>query len=165
MEETESTEVEEKKKSKIPLILGLVLAVAGGGGGFYATQSGMIFGTPSSEGAKDQATKKSMTPSELPEVAFVAIEPVIIPVKTLHGMRHLKFSANLEVPKEEQANVEALLPRAVDIFNGYLRAVEIEDLEDPTSLIMIRSHLLHRAKLVIGAERINNLLIMEFILS
>ena len=33
---------EEVKKSKLPLLVGVVLALAGGGGGFYATQSGLL---------------------------------------------------------------------------------------------------------------------------
>ena len=43
-EPEENTETAPKKRSKKPLIIGLVLALAGGAGGFYATSSGMVLG-------------------------------------------------------------------------------------------------------------------------
>ena len=43
MADEDETEVEEpKKKSKLPMILGVVLALSLGGGGFFAVYSGLI---------------------------------------------------------------------------------------------------------------------------
>ena len=42
MEEPETAPEETKKRSRSPLIIGLVLALVGGAGGFYAVYSGLI---------------------------------------------------------------------------------------------------------------------------
>lgn len=160
-EETDSTEDTEKKRSKLPLIIGLVLALAGGAGGFFAVQSGLLFGSDSKAAQEDGHA----TDMDLPDVAFVPIEPIIVTLATEEGLRHLKFSAQLEVPPKAKSNVEALLPRVVDVFNSYLRAVKLSDLEEPTALIKFRSHLLRRAELVLGDGAVNNILIMEFVLN
>lgn len=162
MEETETQETEEpKKKSKLPLIIGLVLAILGGGGGFYAVYSGLILGD-SVEMAEEPEPEVD---TELPPVAFVPVDPVVISLAAEGGLKHLRFAAQLEVPNAARTKVETLLPRVVDVFNSYLRAVEIADLEDPTALIKVRSHLLRRAQLVLGDDAVSNLLIMEFVLN
>lgn len=164
MEETETQETEEpKKSSKLPLIIGLVLAVLGGGGGFYAVYSGLILGD--SADMAEAADPEPEVDAEVPPVAFVPVDPVVISVAAGGETRLLRFAAQLEVPKDARSKVETLLPRVVDVFNSYLRAVEIADLEDPTALIRIRSHLLRRAQLVLGDDAVSNLLIMEFVLN
>lgn len=162
MSETETTDEPPKKKSKLPLIIGVLLALLGGGGGFYAVQSGLLFG---SEETHSEEIVKASELGPLPDVAFVPVDPIVVSLYAADGPKHLKFSAQLEVPTSEKSNVEALMPRVVDIFNGYLRAIEVADLEDPTAMIRFRIHLLRRAQLVVGDERVKNLLIMEFILS
>ena len=75
MAEVQETEEEPpKKKSKLPLILGLVLALVLGGGGFFAVYSGMILG-PKDEGAHTAEAETKAGP--LPEVAFVPIDPLV----------------------------------------------------------------------------------------
>ena len=49
MADEDTPEKEPTKKSKLPLIIGLVLALVGGGGGFFAVYSGMLFGAESHE--------------------------------------------------------------------------------------------------------------------
>lgn len=158
-----------RKKPKWPMIIGLVLALAGGGGGFFAVYSGMILG-----GGEDHAEagadghddgKKHAGKMEMPDVAFVPLEPMLISLPSGGGPRHLRFTAQLEVPSAAESEVQTLLPRVVDVFNSYLRAVEIADLEQPTALLKYRSHLLRRAQLVLGDERVNNLLVMEFVVN
>lgn len=160
-EEIESSEEPKKKKSKLPLLIGIVLALAGGGGGFFAVQSGLLFGS----GEHEEPHKEAGDDMELPDVAFVPIDPIIVTLATEEGVRHLKFAAQLEVPPKAKSNVEALLPRVVDVFNSYLRAVKLSDLEEPTALLRFRSHLLRRAQLVLGDDAVSNLLIMEFVLN
>lgn len=149
-----------KKKSKLPLLIGLVLMLLLGGGGFYAVYSGMILGAHE----ETAAPAEEHAPEALPEVAFVALDPMVISLGT-QGARHLRFSAQLEVPTAYQAEVEHLKPRVMDVLNGYLRAVEISDLEDPSALMRLRAQMLRRIQVVTGAGRINDLLIIEFVLN
>ncbi|WP_298677107.1 flagellar basal body-associated protein FliL [uncultured Lentibacter sp.] len=161
MADEEKPDEEPKKKSKLPLILGVVLALAGGGGGFFAVYSGMIFGAPSQEEAKAQEEK----PEDLPDIAFVEIDPLTVSLIDNGRDRHLRFRAHLETPGEYQADVEKLLPRIVDVLNSYLRALELKDLKSPSALVRLRAQMLRRVQLVVGEGRVRDLLIMEFVLN
>ena len=170
MAETEETaEKPPNKKSRLPLLIGLVLALAGGGGGFLAVYSGLILGA---KGAHSDTGHTEHNESwehaenmDMPDVAFVPLDPMLISLPPGGGPRHLRFTAQLEVPSNAEPAVQKLLPRVVDVFNSYLRAVEVADLEEPTALLKYRSHLLRRAQLVLGDERVNNLLVMEFVVN
>ena len=149
-----------KKKSKMPLIIGLVLALAGGGGGFYAVQSGMLFGSHEEAAADSHAEAEPM-----PDVVFVPVDPLIINLGGRSRNQFLRFRASLEVGGAYEAEVTALLPRVLDILNGYLRAVDIKDLEDPSALIRLRAQMLRRIQTVTGEGQVKDLLIMEFVLN
>ncbi len=160
MSEPEAETLEEpKKKSKLPIMLGLVLALVGAGGGFYAAWSGLILGSESKEHAKEMPT------DTMPDVAFVAVEPLVISLRAPSQSRHLRFRAQLEVPARFQPEVENLLPRVVDVLNSYLRALDMAALEDASALLRLRAQMLRRVQLVAGQGRINDLLIMEFVLN
>ncbi|EAR50722.1 flagellar basal body-associated protein FliL [Oceanicola granulosus HTCC2516] len=146
------------KKSKLPLLVGVVLALAGAGGGFFIVSSGMIGG-----GARATESAEPAAPEPLAPVAFLPLDPIVISLPPRSGGGHLKFTAQLEVPPEELAQVAAIQPRIVDVLNGYLRAVDLGDLEDPAMLIRLRAQMLHRIGVVAGEGRVNDLLIMEFV--
>lgn len=158
-------ETSPKKKSKLPLIIGLVLALAGGGGGFYATYSGMLMWAESH--GDMPAEKKTEKPpvGAMPDIAFVAIEPLVISIGQGAGSQHLRFRAQIEVPSSHQSDVETLLPRVVDVLNSYLRALEAKDLADAAALVRLRAQMLRRIQIVAGEGRVNDLLIMEFVLN
>jgi len=149
-----------KKKSKMPLIIGLVLALAGGGGGFYAVQSGMLFGDHVEAAADSHEEVVALS-----DVVFVPMEPLIINLGKGAQNQYLRFRAELEVGGAFEAEVTTLLPRVMDILNGYLRAVDMHDLEDPNALIRLRTQMLRRIQIVTGEGRVKDLLIMEFVLN
>lgn len=147
------------KSSKLPLILGLLVSVIGGGAGFYLVYSGIITG----------GGPKTETPAvkvdDLPEIGFVALDPLVISLGPTSNNRHLRFTAQLEVEKAHVADLETLRPRVVDVLNSYLRALEIADLEDPGALTRIRAQMLRRIQIVAGEGRVRDVLIMEFVLN
>ena len=162
--EEELGEESPKKGSKLPLILGLVLAIAGGGGGFLAVQMGLIGGATSLEaGAESDPPAEPV--EDLPELAFVALEPLVISLPSQGSRLHLRFAAQLEVDPAYAADVEALRPRITDVLNSYLRAVDVADLEDPSALMRLRSQMLRRVRIVAGEGRVKDLLIMEFVMN
>ena len=162
-EQEENGEDLPKKKSKLPLIIGLVLAIAGGGGGFYAVQSGMLFGTDSHAEVEKHETPEMV--AEMADVAFVPIDPLVISLGPGGNGSHLRFRAQLEVGPGHEAEVEKLMPRVVDVLNSYLRALEPADLESSSILVRLRAQMLRRIQIVTGAGRVNDLLIMEFVLN
>lgn len=157
--DTKNTEAP-KKSSKLPLLIGLVLMLALGGGAFYALYSGMILG--SHETSAPPATETG--PDPITGIAFVPLDPMVI---SLDGgtAKHLRFSAQLEVAESQAHDVELLKPRVMDVLNGFLRAVEVRDLEDPAALIRLRAQMLRRIQIVTGEGRVRDLLIIEFVLN
>ena len=151
-------DAEPKKKSKLPLILGMVLFLALGGGGFYAVYSGLILGHAPAPAHGSDA-------SDLPDIVFVPLESVTITLGQVAENIHLKFAAELEVNAPMEAEVVLLKPRILDVLNGYLRAVEVAELSDPHALVRLRSQMLRRIQIVTGEGRVRDLLITEFVLN
>lgn len=146
------------KRSGKPLLIGLVLALALGGGGFYAAFSGLL---PTFGGREEPSVKIA----ELPDITFVPLTPLIINLGASGSSRHLRFSAELEVAQSAAEEVAKLSPRILDVLNGYLRAVDVAELEEPAALIRLRAQMLRRVQIVVGDGRVRDLLVTEFVLN
>jgi flagellar FliL protein len=99
------------------------------------------------------------------DAAFVAMAPITISLAPGASARLLRFTGQLEVTPESAAEVEALLPRVLDVLNTYLRAVDVRDLEEPASLVRLRAQMLRRVQVVTGEGQVRDLLITEFVLT
>lgn len=152
------------KGSKMPLILGLVLALSGGGGGFVAAKLGLIPGI-GHDPVSENVPEDLHLPDGVPDVAFLAMEPMIVSIGGGNERSHVRFSAQLEVPAAYQSEVEFLLPRVVNVLNSYLRALDLADFEQPAALPKLRGQMLRRVQLVVGEERVNDILVMEFLVN
>ena len=137
------------------VLVALVLALLLGGGAFYAAWSGMV-ALPVGQGAGKTAAE--------PAVAHVPLRDLVVTVGRPGATTQLLFSADIEVPAEAERAVRALLPRMIDVLNGYLRALEPEDLEAPAALVRLRAQILRRLQIVAGEGQIRDLLIIEFVL-
>lgn len=146
------------KKSKKPMIIGLVLALLLGGGGFYTTWSGLILAP-----AEHAAEGAEVAP--LADIAFVPVDPLTITLGAVADNRHLRFASQLEVTGAHVADVTLLLPRIVDVMNGYLRALDPAQFDDPVALVRMRAQLLRRIQIVTGEGRVRDLLVTEFVLN
>lgn len=156
-EEEEQVEGEEApKKKKGGLLIGLVLAVVAGGGAFAFT-SGMLGG-----GDKMAEAKPVMLSDGL---AFVPVEPMTVAIGDPSNHRYLRFRAELEVGEEAEADITKMMPRVVDVLNTYLQSLEMEDIEDPSALLTLRSQMRRRVDLVVGGDRVHDLLVMEFVVN
>ncbi|MFT7593156.1 MAG: flagellar FliL protein [Paracoccaceae bacterium] len=159
---------EPAKGGKMKLMLLIVLALAGAGGGFYLVQSGLIpTGSHDSEMSEGDGGHREDhgTPKSLDDIAFVEVDPIMISLHTDQHSQHLRFRAQLEVASDYQHEVESVLPRVTDVLNSYLRALELDDLRDPLALTRLRAQMLRRIQVVVGKERVRDLLIMEFVLN
>ncbi|MDQ2065284.1 flagellar basal body-associated FliL family protein [Xinfangfangia sp. CPCC 101601] len=147
------------KRSKLPLLLGLMLGCVLGGGGFYATWTGLILGP------KEVAETAGPAPGALPDIAFLPVDSVVISLGPASSSRHLRFTAQLEVANPHAAEVAAVMPRILDVLNSYLRAVSISELEEPSSMARLRAQMLRRVQIVTGEGRVRDLLVTEFVLN
>ena len=145
-----------QKTSKKGLFLGLILGLLGAGGGFFATSAGLLGGGGS------EAAKPAILSGD---VAFVPVEEMTISIGPPSARRFLRFRAELEVDKAYQSEVQALMPRVVDVLNTYLRSISLADVEDPAALLTLRSQMRRRIDLVLGEGRVNDLLVMEFVVN
>jgi flagellar FliL protein len=154
-----------KKPSKFPLILGLVLALAGGGGGFAATYLGLLdslLGGGAHESPSTTDTPRTVGPTSS-GITFVPMDPITINLGPRSDSRHLRFSAQLEVPSAQAAEVQRLMPRIVDVLNIYLRALDPHEIEEPAALLRLRGQMLRRVRIVTGPAAVNDLLVIEFV--
>lgn len=149
-----------QKRSKIPLIIGILLAMILGGGGFFAAFEGLIPGTD-----RGAASEAGPDVSALPDVAFVPVESVIVALGQGAENQYLKFTAQVEVESAYVADVTLLLPRILDVFNSYLSAVDPLSLEGSAAIVRVRAQLLRRIQIVVGEGRVRDLLITEFVLN
>jgi len=150
------------KKSRLPLFIGLGAMFALGGGGFFAVYSGLILGS-AEEGSYDASAP--VVVAALPDISFVPLEPLVIQLGSGNSARHLLFRAQLEVAKAYEPDVVLLIPRVMDVLNGYLRAVEVAELEDSSALIRLRAQMLRRVQIVTGEGRVRDLLVTEFVVN
>ncbi|MEE4189538.1 MAG: flagellar basal body-associated FliL family protein, partial [Roseobacter sp.] len=129
--------------------------------GFYATHQGLILApeSPKEAPAAEETDEKSN------DWVFVPLEPLMISMPRSSQYKHLRFRGELEVPAKHKTDVEHIQPRIIDVLNGYLRALEVSDIEEAASLTRLRSQMLRRIQIVAGPGRVNDLLIMEFVLN
>lgn len=152
-----------KRRSKKPLLLGAILAICGAAGGYAAVSTGAVAALTAEKEPEKEAHSDQGLPSQT--FAFVGLDPLVLSLPSSGGRDHLRFAAQLEVNPDYAAEVEAVKPRIVDVLNGYLRAVDLADLEDPAALMRLRAQMLRRIQVVTGPDRVKDLLIMEFVLS
>ncbi|KPQ20916.1 MAG: flagellar FliL protein [Rhodobacteraceae bacterium HLUCCA24] len=145
--------------SRLPMVLGVVLAVAGGAAGFISVREGLL-PLPGDKPAEHAAPGEPVD-----DVAFVPLDPIVVSLAPAAAGRHLRFTAELEVPPAHRGEVEALRPRVVDVLNGYLRALDETDLEAPGALVRLRAQMLRRVQMVTGEGRVRDLLVMEFVMT
>lgn len=156
MADATSEENDRPKGQPLVYVLGgcLLLSIAGAVTGFF----GYSFATSS-------ATRAIESQVSVDGIAFVPMDQMIISLGHISANRHLRFTAQLEVSEGARQTVEDLMPRIVDVLNGYLRALRLSDFEDPAALVRLRSQMLRRVQVVVGDGAVRDLLVMEFVVS
>lgn len=154
-----TTNAGSKGRSRWPVVVGSLLGLMGAAGGYYAVSSGLIMTSKPAQIAKAGDARPRL------DVSFIPVDPIVVALNSRDDVRHLQFRAQLEVPSEFGAEVEAIMPRVVDVLNGYLSALEARDLENTSALTRLRGQMLRRVQIVTGRERVNDVLIMEFVVN
>lgn len=147
------------RKRRRPLFVGLVLLVLGSGAGFGLVYAGLL---PGGSVVKEAGSRSK---AKYDDVAFVPVDPLIVPVGDTTRGRVLRFKAQLEVVSGTEGEVSRMMPRVLDVLNSYLRAVDLAALEDPGALVTLRAQMLRRVQIVIGDGSVSDLLVSEFVLN
>lgn len=152
-----------KKRSKLPLLLGLILFIVAAGGGFYATFSGKV-SVASLMGGKKASGESDVVMAAVAAPSYIPIGEIVIPLGPQAEAEFLMITSEIEVSPKDATTFEALLPRIRDLFNTYLRAVEARDLEQPDATLRLRDQLLRRLRVIAEPAAPRDLLFTSFIL-
>lgn len=158
------------KKSKASMVFALVIALITliGGSVAGAVLGPRLLGTaesqtspPAKGGADPQAAKVV-----LEEIVSVDIAPIVVDLRDADGrLRHLKVGMSAELPKT--ANLDAfklLAPRGREASLSYLRSLTFEEVSDPKRYLTIKEELSRGFSEAVGAERVNRVLLIDFVL-
>lgn len=182
---TDNAEPEETARKKgllLPFLIGLVLAGVGGAGGYWVVTSGPLAADGNNDSAHAEAgddghggghgdeEEEEDTPSERPrpeldQVAFVALDQLVVNIGSDTNQRHLLFEAELEVAPDDAEEVTHLMPRVMDVMNSYLRVLDMQELSDPRTLVRLRAQLLRRVQIVTGDVLVRDLLVTQFVVN
>ncbi len=168
-EETESAAEEEQPKKggmmKLILMIGLpLLLLLGGGAAAYLM--GVI---PLGDEAKANVAAESEMPEasepEPADIVFVDLPDLLLNLNvTGRRLRFLKVATALEVEGEEQAEVvRQFIPRILDSFHLYLRAVRPEELAGPEGVYRIKEELLVRINDTVRPAVVRDVLVKEML--
>ncbi len=168
-EETEDATAEEQPKKggmmKLILMIGLpVLLLLGGGAAAYLM--GVI---PLGDEANANIAAESEVPEETePEptdIVFVDLPDILLNLNvTGRRLRFLKVATALEIEGEEQADVvRQFIPRILDNFHLYLRAVRPEELVGPEGVYRIKEELLVRINDTVRPAVVRDVLVKEML--
>lgn len=95
---------------------------------------------------------------------YVELDELIVTIGSAPATRYLKMNLSVVTQKGNAARVKDAQPVLIDAFVNYLRAVELEDFEDPGFYAEMREQLARRAELVLGGAVTDGVLITEFLL-
>ncbi|HWA43289.1 MAG TPA: flagellar basal body-associated FliL family protein [Hypericibacter adhaerens] len=155
-----AAEAPKKKKfsgKKLVLFVLLPLLLLGGGGaGAYMMG---LFG-----GAKAEQTAEAKPEETKPSIYYEMPEMLVNLVTTGKKPSYLKLKVSLELKDEEASKqVEAVLPRIVDSFQVYLRALRVEDLQGSAGILRLRQELLTRVADAAKPAEVHDVLFKEML--
>ncbi|MGE0409306.1 MAG: flagellar basal body-associated protein FliL [Amphiplicatus sp.] len=164
----EPPEIEEKKKSPMKAIVfgaaGVVaMGAAATGAAYFLAPASRDCAVEASKPAEKGGHASSRGSAE--SVAFVNIEPLVVTLGPGASSRYLKISISLETTQGNEKSLTDLTPRIRDTLNGYLRAVEEDDLIQPAGMARLRAQMLRRLQLITPADSIHDVLITDFVLT
>lgn len=162
MSDEQETEAEATAKKggrgKLIMVIGAVLLLVLGGGAAFA-----LLRVPADPAAG--AGEEVAPEFDGADVVFVELPDLLVNLNvTGRRLRFLKFATALEVVGEDQAEaVRRFVPRILDSFHMYLRAVSPEELEGAEGVYRIKEELLARTNAAVRPAEVRDVLIREML--
>lgn len=137
---------------------GLLVLLLGIGAGLYF----FVF-SGSSEQTETAAVPQF--PATPPQVAYFEVPDLIVNIQTADGSSaYLKLSVELELYSgDEKAGLQALMPRVVDQFQGYLRELRVDDIKGSAGIMRLKEEMLRRINVAAAPYRVRDVLLKEMI--
>ncbi|MBC7801403.1 MAG: flagellar basal body-associated FliL family protein [Gemmatimonadaceae bacterium] len=144
-------------KKKLIVIAAAVLLLAGGGAAAFVM--GVIPGTSKPAETKPTEAKASVAP------VFLDLPDIIANLNA--GPRRtafIKLKAKFELSRpEDQAILQAAMPRVLDLFQTYLREMRPEELRGTAGTYRLREELIARTNIAAHPARVLNVLFTELL--
>jgi flagellar FliL protein len=147
------------KKLVLFVILPLLVIVGGGVGAYFAGLLDPLLG-------HDEEMAQEMQDEEADHEAVFFDLPDMLVNLSSNGRRSsfLKLKVSLELASaEDQARIEAVMPRIVDNFQVYLRELRVEDLQGARGMYRLREELLLRVNNAARPAQVNDVLFKEML--
>jgi len=141
------------------LILPVTLAITSFCTVYFLPRESAPMPTPTTEQHSVASVDEDVAPKHI-ATSFVPLESFTVSIKG--RTRILRLGITLEVPEVNMAEVDAHNPKLRDAFMGYLSVLDMAQVEDAAFLVGLRAQLTRRAKFVLGANNIQNVLITDF---
>lgn len=148
------------KKLLIIVAAALLLVLGGGGAALY------FFVFSGGDAKAKTAANGPEFPATPPQVAYDDIPDLIVNIQSGDGTPvYLKLSLSLELyTAEEKAGIDALKPRIIDQFQGYLRELRADDLKGSAGIMRIKEELLRRTNVAAAPYKVRDVLLKEMII-
>jgi len=153
----------EKPKKGKGLLFGLVAAVLLGGGGGFAAYSGMI-NIPGLSPKAESHGESVSSHSASTKAAYVQLDPIVVDFGRGGRAGRLRVSLAVETTPTHEGAVTDRKYRIVDTLYSFLRAVNEDDLRDPSKTDLLRSRILRRVLLETPPGMVSDVLISEFVI-
>jgi len=169
--EEDGKKTEAEKQGFVKKLLGnkKLLLIAGGGAlvlllGLGAGLYFFVF-SGSDEPVKTASSIPEM-PAVPPQVAYYDVPDLIVNIQSADGNPvYLKLSLSLELyTQEEKAGIQALVPRIVDQFQGYLRELRPDDLKGSAGIMRVKEELMRRTNVAAAPYKVRDVLLKEMII-
>ena len=138
----------------------LLVLLLGSGAGLY-------FFVFSGSGKSEQANvaEAPQFPATPPQVAYYDVPDLIVNIQNSDGSpAYLKLSLALELYSgDEKAGLQALMPRIIDQFQGYLRELRVDDIKGSAGVMRLKEEMLRRINVAAAPYRVRDVLLKEMI--
>lgn len=143
-------------KKKLILLAAIPVILLLAGGGLYA--SGMLDSLLGKH--EDQHAAKAEQPA-----VFYDLPEMLVNLSSSGGRTgYLKMKVALELPDAQaSAALDPLMPRVLDAFQVYLRALRVEDLDGSAGMFRLKEELLRRVSLAAAPVQVRAVLLKEMI--
>lgn len=156
-------EGEEGKKSKGGLIGAILTPLL-----LAAASFGTVYSLPGQEIVPAESHDEEETYAEptlqiaAKDLGIVELNEFVLSIRQERQV--LRILIALEGPESAVSHIDPNDLRLRDAFMSYLRAIDVEQLEDVTFMPQLRAQLLRRAKLVLGDDKVSGVLITDFLI-